>query len=431
MRRIVALALAALAVRVQVLAHQVHAAHVLRLGNVLQLARRDIPATAGKGLGKRLFLPKLRANRAKLPSHYVIPVTAPEIVYTGDMLVLIHRHNAATALHLLQERFFLYSVARQLYAVCVTPLVDRLHKVFDKQAAAQAIIIVAVFAVAVVLVKEGGHIVKKIVAVGLIKLISQGKRIGGMRTAVLRLVGKEAGHDRAKIRRIDLCLVFFVRFLDKFLGRVPPHRVYVGRGNDLTDYVVFGNAVLCLGHAARAVALANVNGDHVLARGELRLAGTEDAAQEKLLAVKQLAARKTARPAVLIISPRFHPQFFCLVHAGTDAVEPILAQIFGFKPAARVHKKAAHTDLVHITDLRAQLLFLKAVVPAPEGKRTKARRLCFYLIQQFLQLSNLPNNYSFVIIQDFYALFNKFCTFLCVFCTFPYLTEGAYFGKIK
>ena len=73
---------------------------------------------------------------------------------------------------------------------------------------------------------------------------------------------------------------------------------------------------------------------------------------------QQLAADKATRPAVFVVAPSLHPTLFGLVYRSFHRAEPLLAQILCFKASARVHKEAAHTRVLHRTDLPSQLVRL-------------------------------------------------------------------------
>ena len=53
------------------------------------------------------------------------------------------------------------------------------------------------------------------------------------------------------------------------------------------------------------------------------------------------AARCAGGPAVLVVQPRGHAQFFRFFRGGADQIEPIFAEILGRKPRTAVHEKAA------------------------------------------------------------------------------------------
>ena len=79
------------------------------------------------------------------------------------------------------------------------------------------------------------------------------------------------------------------------------------------------------------------------------------------------SAAESARPAVLVIAPGFHPGFLPLVDAGVYAVEPVVGQILGDESSARVHKVSAETDTLHLAYLLTESVRIELVVPGPEG----------------------------------------------------------------
>jgi pyridoxine 5-phosphate synthase len=73
--------------------------------------------------------------------------------------------------------------------------------------------------------------------------------------------------------------------------------------------------------------------------------------------------------------------------AGADAIEPLLAQVFGRQPDARMHEEAAHAHALKDTHLAAQFLGLQFAVPGPEGfAAIGARRL----LENLLKVHDLP-----------------------------------------
>ena len=51
-------------------------------------------------------------------------------------------------------------------------------------------------------------------------------------------------------------------------------------------------------------------------------------------------------PAVLVVQPRGHAQFFRFFRGGADKIEPIFAEILGRKPRTAVHEKAAESHFL-------------------------------------------------------------------------------------
>ena len=81
---------------------------------------------------------------------------------------------------------------------------------------------------------------------------------------------------------------------------------------------------------------------------------------------EQPAARKPARPAVLVVQPDAQSLFFRLVQADTHAAEPLLREVFRFQSRTRMKDESAQRKALHLADLTAQLPLFKGGVDAPE-----------------------------------------------------------------
>ena len=55
-----------------------------------------------------------------------------------------------------------------------------------------------------------------------------------------------------------------------------------------------------------------------------------------------------------------------MVSRFVDQVEPLIAEIFGYKTGAAVHEIAPESHFLHNVDLTFELFFFKFTVPAPE-----------------------------------------------------------------
>ena len=116
-RRIIPLALAADGIRVQMLAHEVYAVHILPFGDALEFFRRHVPARTGKRLRQHLLFAKLLRGGRDLTRGQLRADFAPQPVHARNALVLIKRHHACTAPHLRVKFAFLDGVTGQTAAV--------------------------------------------------------------------------------------------------------------------------------------------------------------------------------------------------------------------------------------------------------------------------------------------------------------------------
>ena len=99
------------------LAHQVHAVHILPFGDALEFFRRHVPARTGKRLRQHLLFAKLLRGGRDLTRGQLRADFAPQPVHARNALVLIKRHHACTAPHLRVKFAFLDGVTGQTAAV--------------------------------------------------------------------------------------------------------------------------------------------------------------------------------------------------------------------------------------------------------------------------------------------------------------------------
>ena len=78
------------------------------------------------------------------------------------------------------------------------------------------------------------------------------------------------------------------------------------------------------------------------------------------------AARRAGRPAVFVIQPRIHAQFFRFRHAGANAFKPFIAKIFRVQPDSGVHEKTAEAHSFQMPELTEQFRYFKFGIPRPE-----------------------------------------------------------------
>ena len=78
------------------------------------------------------------------------------------------------------------------------------------------------------------------------------------------------------------------------------------------------------------------------------------------------ASRAAARPAVLIVKPRFHSAFAAVNGDPVAELEPLFAEILGNKSRPAVHEVAAEAHLFENVDLSFELVFFEFAVPGPK-----------------------------------------------------------------
>ena len=228
MVRVVAFSLTSLGVGIEMLAGDVHAAGILKLGDPLYLPRRSVPSAAAVHFGYRELLARLSADGAELLCAGDVLDVAAEVVNSRNMLIEIERHNAAAAHHAAAETPFLNSVPRQLYAVFVAPVVYLFHEAGEELLVADKAVVVSVSVAAVKpLNEEVEKPVPHVVAVFLLKIDEEGVRPRSTVSEILRLVGEEARHRASEILRVHLLFVHLMGAGDEFLGDLAVHRVNV------------------------------------------------------------------------------------------------------------------------------------------------------------------------------------------------------------
>ena len=262
-RRIVALSLSADGVCIQVLAHDVDTADILQFSNALQLGRCDVPAAAAEHFGKRLLLAKLCAGRTELLGRNIGTETASEIVDARNVFVFIERHDTADAHHLSCERGFLDSVTGQTAAVFLTPVIDRLDPVIDKQLVAELPVIVAEFLITVKVDEQCREIVKYVIAVCRLKLCRHLVAPDGTPAVILRLVGEEAGHCVTEVIGISALLVFVMGFDQELCGNFCIQRIDIRFVPSLCDDMIFGDTVHGSGDAGQLAVNQRINAEDV------------------------------------------------------------------------------------------------------------------------------------------------------------------------
>ena len=175
MNRIVTLALSALGIRIQMLAHHIYAVYILYLGDASQLERGNIPSAAGKHLGYRLLLTELSANRTELLGRKVAREPSSKIIYAGNILIFVKRHNTAAAPHLSRKRSLLDGMAGYTAAVFLAPIVNRLYKIIYEHSVRKTIVVMAKLLCTVKINEERRQSIEH--AVSVLTLESLGKQL--------------------------------------------------------------------------------------------------------------------------------------------------------------------------------------------------------------------------------------------------------------
>ena len=233
----------------------------------------------------------------------------------------------------------------------------------------------------------------------------------------MRLVGKYSLYSRTE-QIAAFFIILFVRALNKQLGNLAVHRVYVRKAvvkiRTLLFFLGKHRVTVSLFYLAFALNRVTVrkplfaafvrfqpngitvqNTRNLFAGNRLLVAVVQRQKPQAIFPVfRNHAAARAARPAVLVVQPRFHAVLIIrILCAYTHKSKPLVAQIFGNKSRARVHKKSAEPHIVHTVDLAQKLAFFKLAVPRP--KRFAAIRIrrifqCFYNFH-----SNIINNSIF------------------------------------
>ena len=199
-RRIIPLALAADGIRVQMLAHQVHAVHILPFGDALEFFRRHVPARTGKRLGQHLLFTKLLRGGRDLTRGQLRADLPSQPVHPRNALILVKRHHARATPHLCIKLAFLDRVTGQAAVVRQTPAVNAAHEVFGIEYIHQPPVAEAETGCFFAVHKQRAQQIKNICAVGFFVLCQQHRRVGCLIAKILRLIGEEARNALAEFR---------------------------------------------------------------------------------------------------------------------------------------------------------------------------------------------------------------------------------------
>ena len=182
------------------LAHEVHAVHILPFGDALEFFRRHVPARAGKCLGQHLLFAKLLRGGRDLPRGQFRAGFAPQPVHARNALILVKRHHACTAPHLRVKFAFLDGVTGQTAVVFYAPAVNAAHEVFGIEYIHQPPVAEAETRCFFAVHKQRAQQIENICAVGFFVLCQQHRRVGCLIAKILRLIGEEARNALAEFR---------------------------------------------------------------------------------------------------------------------------------------------------------------------------------------------------------------------------------------
>ena len=260
-RGIVALALTADGVGIEMLAHEIDAVDVLPLGDALELLRRDIPADTGEGLGEYLLFAELLRDRGNLAWRQLCVNWPAEPVDSRNVLILIERHDARTAPHLREKLVFLNGVAGHAAVVCVAPAVDSAHEVFGVEHVHQPPVAEAEAGSLITVHEQRAEQRKHILtAIGFRELRQKHGRVGGLIAEILRLVGEEAGNAASEFRA-EAGKIFLVCQLKKCVGNARIENIHSRRILAVIDAEIFRNAVLRTKQPPQMAAFQRVNAE--------------------------------------------------------------------------------------------------------------------------------------------------------------------------
>ena len=348
-------------IRVQVLAHLVHAVEVLVLRDALQFLGRHVVPRAAERFGQHELFAQLRCRAAHLPRRKLGAAVPPQPVDAGDMLELVRRHDRRAAPHLPEQQALLHGMPRQFAAVRFAPVVQFFIEVLRIQPVERIEVLFAEGIAALALHEQPDEPVADVLAVlGEFRL--RHGRVGRAPAVILRLV-------REKARKLlpepifELRIIFFVRFGDERIHHGGIEDIGVRGADAQVHVVILRLARLLPFDADESPAAAHEHGERRRVERAFRVF---EVARAERLVFQKFSAHEPARPAVFVVHPRLHAERLRLVEAGLDAREPLFAEVFLLQPRPRVHDEPADARRLHVVDLAAQLRLVQAVVPRPE-----------------------------------------------------------------
>ena len=283
------------------------------------------------------------------------------------MLVFVEIHHTRAAPHLHEHMRFLHGMSRKHAAVFAAPIVNLLDEAVDEEMMHCVPVFISERIRAVAIYEEFSEFFPKIDIVFFFEIRYQNGRISSFPSVILRLVGEKSEHISAEIFSAFL-FVSFMSKVDEFTDYRPVENIDDGRIGFKIHVNVFPVADRLIRLYKFIVFADEIN------RGCIFIETARNLFVEVFFVIgfifEKLHARKPARPAVFVVTPGVHIDFFALFDAGSYAIEPSFAEVFGFKPAARVHEKTADTLFLHFVYLSYKLFGLKIVVPAPERNGT-------------------------------------------------------------
>ena len=283
------------------------------------------------------------------------------------MLVFVKIHHARATPHLRAQARFFDGMPRKLTAVFVTPVVNLLDETVDEKLVHRAPVSVSERIRAVAIDEEFSEFRPQIHAVFFLEIRNENGRIWSGPPVILRFVRKKSEHIFAEI----FAAFFFVSFVSE-VDKLPDYR--------FIENIDDGRVRFKINVDVFSLAERLFRPDEFIVRAEKINRGCGSVERivhfffEIFLVIslifKKFHSGKTARPAVFVVTPGVHVDFFAFVNASLDALEPSFAEIFGFQPASRVHKEPPYAFIAHYAYLTHEFFGLKVVVPTPERNRS-------------------------------------------------------------
>ena len=418
---VVALGLTLHGVPGQMLATEVNANQRLPVAHGLVGLEVELPAGTAVQLGEQPLLAQLTGGGGQLLDDPVAAVMLGQHVHAGVAHVLVEAHEGAVGNRLVHEAVLVEDVTRELDAVVVAPVVQRLGEALQEQGVGQVDVVEldGSHDLTVLAVEQFGEDGTAGKAVSGLKLLEDVVGPGGgaghdtvvfaavvEAMAAVRLVGEDALDAPAEAVAATLG-VLLVGHLDELIGGLAAHGVDVGGavivgvagvGHDgeaerLPLAGIIGGGISQLGDGfldltggaltagdgggvqllisieVETVQLGHVQGEGLLVPVHLVGGGLVDV--EGLHAVlgiyRDLTARTSRGPSVLVVEPGLHAVLLGGVGDLVDEVEPLIPQVLGDESRAGVHEVTAQTHLLHDVGLTHQLLAAELAVPGPEG----------------------------------------------------------------
>ena len=189
---IIALALAVFGIGQQVVAHHVHAAHVLIVEQFFEFAGGNVPPATAERFGDHAFFAALRRRAAHLfDGQFAVGISA-QPVDAGDMFVFVKGHHAAATSDLIADRAFFHVMAGERHVVFLAKVIQLFGKVLQKQRAHAAPIPKTERFVSLLFREQKPQAVQHVLAVVLLEIALDHGRVSGVPPKVLRFVGEKS-----------------------------------------------------------------------------------------------------------------------------------------------------------------------------------------------------------------------------------------------